>query len=118
LGTWTNLDMNTWNRPNGELGEGLGPVAIHPYSTPGKDSAPNALATLLASLARCRVSSTCFGFELAGQLFVGQATTNNLLHGFCETLAVRHLAIVVAESLLIYVAEQVVWLHAHIGSPN
>ena len=35
LGTWTSLDMNDWNLPNGESGEGFGLVAIHPQSTPG-----------------------------------------------------------------------------------
>jgi hypothetical protein len=32
FGTWTNLDMNAWNLPNGESGEGFGVVAIHCYS--------------------------------------------------------------------------------------
>jgi hypothetical protein len=55
-------------------------------------------------------------FRLAGQFRVRQAASDDLLHDASKSLRVRHTAIVVAEGLLIKVAEEMKWLNADVGA--
>src|SRR5205823_5758518 len=53
---------------------------------------------------------------LARQRFVGNSTSDNLLHDRSEPLPVREAASVIAERLFIDIPKQMKWLHADIGS--
>src|SRR5471032_1774985 len=54
----------------------------------------------------------------ARQLLVGKSPSNNVAHRKHEAFNVGHVAVVIAKGLFVKVAEQVEWLHAHIGTVN
>src|SRR5216683_463621 len=71
---------------------------------------------------RFRHPLPCRGFALyfrsgvfAGQFLVGQSLTECRASGLDEACRVRALALIVAESLLIQIAEQMKRLDAHVG---
>lgn len=57
----------------------------------------------------------CCAVFFAGELFVGDATANNLLHDERETLGVSQLAVVKAKRLFVNVAEQVKRLNGYVS---
>jgi hypothetical protein len=55
---------------------------------------------------------------LAGQFFVGQSASDNLAHGFGETLAIGHLAKVESKCLFIDVPKQVERFNAYVRAAD
>jgi hypothetical protein len=54
--------------------------------------------------------------RFACRFLVSQSPSDDLLHDGAEALGVSSLAVVIAECLIVKIAEQVKWLHADIGS--